>query len=99
MRLCGLRIIGLPLLSGSVSLSKRHERAAQAEKCIHIFARLATYTHYCLSSAPPLSNSSRAWAWSNAQGGVDRMERQKRGLRVIQAKYRNRLPLPQPAVV
>lgn len=27
------------------------------------------------------------------------MERQKRGLRVIQAKYRNRLPLPQPAVV
>jgi pimeloyl-ACP methyl ester carboxylesterase len=27
------------------------------------------------------------------------MERPKRGLRVIQAKYRNRLPLPQPAVV
>lgn len=27
------------------------------------------------------------------------MERQKRGLRVIQAKFRNRLPLPQPAVV
>jgi pimeloyl-ACP methyl ester carboxylesterase len=27
------------------------------------------------------------------------MERHKRGLRVIQAKYRNRLPLPQPAVV
>src|SRR3990170_4162226 len=27
------------------------------------------------------------------------MERQRRGLRVIQAKYRNRLPLPRPAVV
>ncbi len=27
------------------------------------------------------------------------MESQKRGLRVIQAKHRNRLPLPQPAVV
>jgi len=27
------------------------------------------------------------------------MERQKRGLRVIQAKYRSRLPVPQPAVV
>ncbi len=27
------------------------------------------------------------------------MERPKRGLRVIQAKYRNRLPLPQPAIV